>query len=1512
MIRGGVADKLGNGYEAHWTLTEALAVLRGQADEIRLEPFNEDATGFEFRVTTGQFNVWHQCKRRRTSGSWTPHALATEGVLDAFGRKLAEEHNTCVFISSDPASAFKALTEKAALFQTAEDFKDALSEGDRDAARNVQAAWSVDEETLYDHLRRCRVETVSETSLLREAQAVSSLTFSAAPSDAIQRLIAFLDTKITHTLTTKQFRDAIDGLGLGWKAYLDETLDGKFVRATDEYLQSLQTPIAGHVIHTDDIDAAVQSGLHGEARLLIVAGAAGSGKSLAMANVVTAGRALGWPTLALRIDHFLSVQTIEEVGRALIGREESPVGLLGNRHLHEDCLLVIDQVDAVSEASGRSGRIREQLFQMIADSRFFPRMRVVVACRSYDLQHDSRLRGLATSPSVQAMTLEPLDWEHAVQPVMGRLGLAARQFSARERGILATPINLWVFANLVQLGQPVAGVLSGARLFDQLLEFRARRFHDAGISWTPQQALGAIAQSMSDNQELTAPIGVVGPFSRAADVLGSAGLITTIGGKLQFAHESFFDHVFSSHFVATGRGVHALLLDDEQRLFRRTQVRQIFSRLRDQGAGRTYLRNLADVMNADDVRYLVKDAVAYWLRGVDSPTDAELAIVTSWFKPDRPNEKLARTVFSGSTWLPLLIERGAIGRWIAEGGVAKDFALGLLQQSGVTHADRVAPFLRDWWAGLEVRLLELMTWFARLYPESSIGPLEDLYKDLVNHYPSDRLDPEKLQAAFDLSTWVHKNRGLGARVLAMWLDRWMTAFPQLHPFAERETEDSGYWIKELVDKEPEAFVEAVLPRFAEALRREKVRLDSGELSYPTICVSLGRHDNGLIDALSSALDAFAVAAPARVDELLDTLDPTSAPALFLHLRAIGANPSALGRRLPALLTAPHLFSIGDSGDRWVTFANAAKLALPFLSDNDRAAVETAIFAHRPEIAWAKTYHQRVKDGLSSFGVADPATYIRQVIKGSGQEERAILATLGVDQLSDAARVRLDQLERKFKGQPLRRFDGERAGFVRSPIDQDKAAKMNDSQWRSAMKRYAAPRQFESGRDFLRGGAEQLASVLQVQTKADPARFVELLEALPTTVHRAYVEAILSGVREGDDGGPFAARAIIAAIGLIGANDSELNKTINWTVQRHPEVGKNPSVLAHVLHSAEFGEGSDTLVTTTSPQKVPRTSVRELLSARDDIEMSGMNGERGSAFEALGSLLWENPETYYAVVDLVERRVRDERLTSVLMSMLRAVNAISKYDTPRGLQLLGCVARRDLSTLQSHQGRHILAWANFNRDFDLEGIAGLLAASAKLELQTLGLFLESGPALDDDARAAAFSARFISDRLLRKVAGFRASGNLTSDRVGDRAATWLMALFDDDDPEVRREAARAHWHEVLDGKTDRSAVVLAFIGSRAFEENSDQLMRALGERVDRFPEVTLAAVRRVVSLIDGWQADPQHRHYATTHGLPQILVELYRAVDGDSAREAEILGLFDYYLKRDIGEMRTKIGAYERH
>ena len=304
--------------------------------------------------------------------------------------------------------------------------------------------------------------------------------------------------------------------------------------ATDGYLASLPQPIAGVEIETPEFAEAAAAVFEGTNTLTIVSGSAGSGKSLALARIASEARRRRWPVLGLRVDWFLDASALSTIGAALVGREESPVGVLGNHAGTGDCVLVIDQVDAVSEASGRAGRTRNLVFQMIREARYFPRLRVVIACRRYDLDNDSRLKELETAPQAMAVRLKPLDWSSAVQPVLERLGLGMRKFSERQKEVLAVPINLHIFASLANAGEAPRNELTGVQLFDRLLELRARELRASGITWSIQTALGSVASWMSDNQVLVAPATVLAAFPGAVDLLSSQCLIAKAAGRVRF------------------------------------------------------------------------------------------------------------------------------------------------------------------------------------------------------------------------------------------------------------------------------------------------------------------------------------------------------------------------------------------------------------------------------------------------------------------------------------------------------------------------------------------------------------------------------------------------------------------------------------------------------------------------------------------------------------------------------------------------------------------------------------------------------------------------------------------------------------------------------------------------------------------------------------------------------------------------------------------------------------------
>ena len=130
-------------------------MLRGEADEIRIEPFNEDAKGLEFRLTA--MDATPGISASVVSVRFLDdHGTRLCRCLSAFMRKLADPANDCVFVSSDPAPDLKTLSGKAAIVDSSSRFLDSLSKEDELNLQKLAKAWPVDQETLFEWLRRVR------------------------------------------------------------------------------------------------------------------------------------------------------------------------------------------------------------------------------------------------------------------------------------------------------------------------------------------------------------------------------------------------------------------------------------------------------------------------------------------------------------------------------------------------------------------------------------------------------------------------------------------------------------------------------------------------------------------------------------------------------------------------------------------------------------------------------------------------------------------------------------------------------------------------------------------------------------------------------------------------------------------------------------------------------------------------------------------------------------------------------------------------------------------------------------------------------------------------------------------------------------------------------------------------------------------------------------------------------------------------------------------------------------
>jgi hypothetical protein len=81
VIAEGIADKLGNRYEAKWLVRKAVEVLAGKADWLVFEVVASAFQCFEFAVGRKEITEWHQTKINSSQGNWTINALNKEGIL---------------------------------------------------------------------------------------------------------------------------------------------------------------------------------------------------------------------------------------------------------------------------------------------------------------------------------------------------------------------------------------------------------------------------------------------------------------------------------------------------------------------------------------------------------------------------------------------------------------------------------------------------------------------------------------------------------------------------------------------------------------------------------------------------------------------------------------------------------------------------------------------------------------------------------------------------------------------------------------------------------------------------------------------------------------------------------------------------------------------------------------------------------------------------------------------------------------------------------------------------------------------------------------------------------------------------------------------------------------------------------------------------------------------------------------------------------------------------------------
>ncbi|MCC0175893.1 ATP-binding protein [Waterburya agarophytonicola K14] len=674
-LSGGATDKFGNRYEGLWTVDCIIDVIDEKASSIRLEPPGEEGEGVEFWLDRDNCREYHQVKRQNTQGRWSISDLASKQILSNFYKKLIEPSSKCVFISTAKAYQLDELADRARGSQSWQEFKkEFFSSKDLEQSfYKIASHWSeysdkeIEEaisainnskpssthiqidgiaQNAYKFLKRVDVETESESRLRKILETrlrylveknTNDLSFQDESPTIVDILAQFALDKVHHELNTVDIWHHLKQRGYRHRNWSkDYHVLAAVQNINNSYVSRLKDiAIADKIIARDETQTVLEKLKYSyEKRALLVTGEAGVGKSIVMLQVLENLINEGVPILSFRVDNLNPVAHPDDVGKQL-QLPGSPATVLASIAQKRECVLVIDQLDAVSLTSGRHPDFFECINEIIQQALIHSNIHLLVACRKFDLDNDHRLKKLTGEQGIaETININRLTHDK-VKELVTELNLDVSRLSRKQLDLLSIPLHLYLLSQIAEDSDfSTLNFQTAKDLFDRFCDYKQAKLRERlgySVKWT--KVTDSLVKYMSDKQTLFAPENVVRHYKDDAKIMTSENILTWSGNKISFLHQSFFDYLFVDFFVESNINLLEFLQGNEQHLFRRTQVRQILIHERETDPDE-YIEHLEELLTSNDIRFHIKQIVFAWLGTSEDPKEEEWEILASIFESD--------------------------------------------------------------------------------------------------------------------------------------------------------------------------------------------------------------------------------------------------------------------------------------------------------------------------------------------------------------------------------------------------------------------------------------------------------------------------------------------------------------------------------------------------------------------------------------------------------------------------------------------------------------------------------------------------------------------------------------------------------------------------------------------------------------------------------------------------------------------------------------------------------------
>lgn len=680
LERGGRADKGGNQYENHFLGKQLRLLAEGNLKSVEVEPLGDDGRGVEYIVVKpDDTRIYFQCKAANSAkDAWSIADLAGHKVFaNAKAHIRKSPKNEFHFISPLSYKDLDDLCERARRNHSAEDFikHQVTNDSLRSALKACEAQFEltqsdpVELEQLVYILSKCFFEQVIYTQeLIQDAENLIGWLFCGDPTASRILLENYVNDqgKYGIELSPYDILSFMQQHGHGLRDYgKDESVWQRIQILNDTHWEKY-SPIKGQLMPRTAATTAIQQLLLGTS--VVLHGRAGSGKSGCVELVSDYLRENDVLFLRLKLDKNIPRNTSTQYGQDL-GLPDSPVRCLQKIAGRKECVLILDQLDALRWTSTHSPTAFSVCKELISEVQIANRehgakISIMFVTRSFDFKSDARIKELFSSDK-QADAWKEIDVgllsDTEVAEVVGKQYVSLAQ---KVKEILRNPASLYVWMQLDEARHRQV-ITSANQLLYQWWTQILERCDLRNIDRTEvDQFIHSVAQQMSYIGSFSLPMKSFVAKKPIVTMLVSEGLLVDNTDRIAFMHQTYLDYfVVNSYLsqVLNGTMVTDIIGDrDQQTPNLRYRFMVLLQELCEYDTT-IFIKQCGAILNSDDVRHYYKCTVFDAAAQQNEPGNELCQFVEAYWEDPDWHEYIRQVVYCGNyPYIKHLIESGKV------------------------------------------------------------------------------------------------------------------------------------------------------------------------------------------------------------------------------------------------------------------------------------------------------------------------------------------------------------------------------------------------------------------------------------------------------------------------------------------------------------------------------------------------------------------------------------------------------------------------------------------------------------------------------------------------------------------------------------------------------------------------------------------------------------------------------------------------------------------------------------